>query len=122
MSLLRSFAHVASIPSHSFGRFFTATIKRFRPLGDRVLVEKVEPKKKSVGGILLPDSAVPRANEGKVLEVGAGARTRDGQVVPMNVKPGDRVLLPEFGGLGVKFGDKEYFLYRDEDILGILIE
>ena len=71
----------------------------------------------SAGGILLPDTG-KKLNEGEVTAVGPGASTREGKILPMNVKVGDKVLLPEYGGHQVKLGEDEYHLYREEDILG----
>ncbi|GJP56043.1 hypothetical protein CLOM_g15110 [Closterium sp. NIES-68] len=95
--------------------------KRLIPLLDRVLIEKIIPPSKSVGGVLLPESATAsQLNTGKVVAVGAGGRTRDGAVIPTAVKEGDTVLLPEYGGSQIKLDDKEYVLFRDDDILGVL--
>jgi chaperonin GroES len=94
--------------------------KRLVPLLDRVLVERVAAKQQTAGGILLPDLAQQRLNQGVVVSVGQGHRNKDGNLLPLTVKEGDKVLLPEYGGNNVKIGDKEYVLYRDEDILGIL--
>lgn len=86
---------------------------------DRVLVQRVEKVSKTAGGILLPESVQSKINEGTVIAVGPGGRTRDGATVPISVNAGDVVLLPEYGGTSVKFdGDTEYFIFRDEDILG----
>lgn len=71
----------------------------------------------SAGGILLPETG-KKLNEGKVIAVGAGALNRDGKVIPMNLKAGDTVLLPEYGGHTVKIGEEELHIYREEDILG----
>ncbi|CAK9214486.1 unnamed protein product [Sphagnum jensenii] len=97
----------------------TAVAKRLVPLLDRVLVEKVVPPTKSAGGILLPDS-MTKVNSGVVVSVGPGGRTRDGHTVPPSVKEGDTVLLPEFGGTQINLGEKQFVLYRDDDILGVL--
>merc|ERR1712205_11496 len=101
--------------------------KRLIPLLDRVLVEKIVAPTKSVGGILLPESAVSQINEAKVVAVGPGRRKgADGELIPMGVKVGDTVLLPEYGGQSVDLGtygaskDKETFLYSDQEILGII--
>jgi len=75
-----------------------ALARRIVPLLDRVLIEKVAPKKTSAGGILLPESVVSKLNEGKVLAVGPGARGKDGEVIPPSVSAGDTVVLPEYGG------------------------
>ncbi|XP_065879102.1 10 kDa chaperonin-like [Euphorbia lathyris] len=93
--------------------------KRLIPSLNRILVEKVIPPSKTNSGILLPQTA-PKLNSGKVVAVGPGAHDKDGKLVPVMLKEGDTVLLPEYGGTQVKLADKEYHLYRDEDILGTL--
>ncbi|KAB1205722.1 10 kDa chaperonin [Morella rubra] len=93
--------------------------KRLIPTLNRVLVEKILPPSKTTSGILLPEKA-PKWTSGKVVAVGPGARDRAGNLIPVSVKEGDTVLLPDFGGTQVKLGDKELHLYRDEDILGTL--
>ncbi|GLT58711.1 hypothetical protein SLA2020_315810 [Shorea laevis] len=93
--------------------------RRLIPAFNRVLVEKILPPSKTNSGILLPEKT-PQLNSGKVVAVGPGARDRDGKLIPVSVKEGDTVLLPEYGGTEVKLGEKEYLLYRDEDILGTL--
>uniref|UniRef100_A0A2N9J712 Protein groES n=1 Tax=Fagus sylvatica TaxID=28930 RepID=A0A2N9J712_FAGSY len=93
--------------------------KRLIPSLNRVLVEKILPPTKTNSGILLPEKA-PKLNSGKVVAVGPGGRDRAGNLIPVTVKEGDSVLLPEFGGTQVKLGEKEFILYRDEDILGTL--
>ncbi|WZN64668.1 10 kDa chaperonin [Chloropicon roscoffensis] len=96
-------------------------LKRLVPLMDRVLVSRVEPLKKTVGGVILPDSAVSKVNEGTVVAVGPGARTSEGNIIPMSVKEGDTVLLPEYGGTQVKIDDKDFTLYRDSELLGLMV-
>ncbi|PIN25021.1 Mitochondrial chaperonin [Handroanthus impetiginosus] len=93
--------------------------KRLLPLLNRVLVEKIAPPSKTTAGILLPEKT-GKLNSGKVVAVGPGFRDREGKLVPVSVKEGDTVLLPEYGGTEVKLGEKEYHLYRDDDILGTL--
>ncbi|GAB4843958.1 10 kDa chaperonin [Ancistrocladus abbreviatus] len=93
--------------------------KRLMPLLNRVLVEKILPPSKTNAGILLPEKT-SKISSGKVVAVGPGFRNKDGSHVPVSVREGDTVLLPEYGGTEVKLGDKEYHLYRDEDILGTL--
>ncbi|KAL6525619.1 10 kDa chaperonin [Orobanche hederae] len=93
--------------------------KRFIPLFNRVLVEKLIPPSKTTSGILLPEKT-SKLNSGKVVSVGPGFRDREGKLVPVSFKEGDTVLLPEYGGAEVKLGEKEYHLYGDEDILGTL--
>ncbi|KAL2630712.1 hypothetical protein R1flu_015398 [Riccia fluitans] len=95
--------------------------RKLIPLLDRILVEKVVAPTKSAGGILLPESAAAnKVNSGIVIATGPGRRTNDGNVLPVSVKEGDTVLLPEYGGTPLKLAEKEYVLYRDDDILGIL--
>ncbi|KAA0046322.1 hypothetical protein IC582_021970 [Cucumis melo] len=93
--------------------------KRLIPSLNRVLIEKIVPPSKTSAGILLPESS-SKLNSGKVIAVGPGARDINGNLVPVCVKEGDTVLLPEYGGTSVKLGEKEFHLFRDEDILGTL--
>ncbi|XP_023550871.1 10 kDa chaperonin, mitochondrial-like [Cucurbita pepo subsp. pepo] len=93
--------------------------KRLIPFFNRVLIEKIVPPSKTTAGILLPESST-KLNSGKVVAVGPGARDRNGNLIPVSVKEGDTVLLPEYGGTSVKLGEKEFHLFRDEDILGTL--
>lgn len=95
-------------------------VKRIIPLLDRVLIEKAVAEKTSSGGVLLPESAISKLNEGKVIAVGAGARTSDGTLIAPVVKEGDNVLLPEYGGSKVVVDGKDLFLYRDDDLLGLI--
>ncbi len=91
-----------------------------KPLGDRVLIQPVTEKEIKKGGIIIPDSAKEKPTEGKVVAVGAGKRDDAGKLIPMNVKKGDRVLLPKYGGSEVKIDEVEYQIVREEDILGIV--
>ncbi|KAM5567017.1 10 kDa chaperonin, mitochondrial-like [Rosa sericea] len=93
--------------------------KRLIPTLNRVLIEKIVPPSKTTAGILLPESSA-KLNSGKVVAVGPGTKDKVGNAIPVAVKEGDTVLLPEYGGTQVKLGDKEFHLYRDEDILGTL--
>ncbi|XP_057765914.1 10 kDa chaperonin, mitochondrial-like [Salvia miltiorrhiza] len=93
--------------------------KRLIPTLNRVLVEKLVPPSKTAAGILLPEKS-SKLNSGKVIAVGPGGRDVAGNRIPIAVKEGDEVLLPEYGGTQIKLGEKEYHLYRDEDILGTL--
>ncbi|PKA66943.1 10 kDa chaperonin [Apostasia shenzhenica] len=95
--------------------------KRLIPTLNRILVEKVVPPSKTHTGIFLPEKT-SKLNSGKVVAVGPGVRDRDGKHIPISVKEGDVVLLPEYGGTEVKIGEKEYHLYRDDDILGTLYD
>ena len=87
-----------------------------------MLVKRIEPPTRSIGGVLLPDSAQTKLNEGMVISVGPGRRDKDGALLPMGVKPDDKVLLPQYGGNDVTLGDEDFTLFRDEDILGVLKE
>ncbi|XP_038705670.1 10 kDa chaperonin, mitochondrial-like [Tripterygium wilfordii] len=93
--------------------------KRLLPTLNRVLIEKIVPPTKTNAGILLPEKS-SKLNSGKVVAVGPGGRDREGKVIPVSVKEGDTVLLPDYGGTEVKLGEKEYFLFMDDDILGTL--
>ncbi|MCL1920389.1 MAG: co-chaperone GroES [Kiritimatiellaeota bacterium] len=92
---------------------------KIRPLGDRVLVEPIEEKEQTKGGIIIPDNAKEKPMEGKVVAIGK-KRDDDGKEVPFDVKVGDKVLLPKYGGTEVKIGDKTLQLVREEDLLGVI--
>ncbi len=92
---------------------------KIRPLGDRVLVEPIEEKEQTVGGIIIPDTAKEKPMQGTVVAVGKKT-DKDGKEVAFDVKPGDTVLLPKYGGTEVKIDDKKYQLVRDEDLLGVI--
>ena len=94
--------------------------RRLIPLLDRVLVKRLEPPTKSIGGVLLPEATVSKLNEGIVLAVGPGKRDKDGALLPMGVKVDDKVLLPQYGGNEVNIEDEDLVLFRADDILGIL--
>jgi chaperonin GroES len=93
--------------------------KRFIPLLDRVLVSRLKPQE-TISGIIVPEAAQSRLNEGTVVAVGPGARDNKGDIIPMSVKEGDNVLLPEYGGSPVKFDKDEFVIFRNDDLLGIL--
>ncbi|KAH8818499.1 chaperonin 10-like protein [Hyaloscypha sp. PMI_1271] len=98
------------------------SIKSLAPLLDRVLVQRVKMDAKTAGGIYLPESSVKELNEAKVLAVGPGGLDKDGKRVSCSVAPGDKVLIPQYGGSPVKVGDEEYHLFRDHDILAKINE
>jgi chaperonin GroES len=93
---------------------------KIRPLADRVLVEPLEEKEVKKGGIVIPDSAKEKPQEGKVIAVGPGKLDEDGKKIPMTVKKGDRVLMPKYGGAEIKIDDKTYQIVREDDILGVI--
>ena len=92
---------------------------KIRPLGDRVLVEPIEEKDQTVGGIIIPDSAKEKPMQGKVIAVGKKT-DKDGKEIAFDVKKGDTVLLPKYGGTEIKLDGKKLQLVREEDLLGVL--
>jgi len=92
----------------------------FRPLGDRVVIRRVEEEAKTKGGIIIPDSAKEKPQEGEVIAVGPGARDDSGKVHPLDVKPGDRILFGKWSGSEVKIADEELLIMKESDILGVL--
>lgn len=93
---------------------------KFRPLHDRVLVQRQESSEKTSGGIFIPDTAKEKPAEGKIIAVGEGVRKDDGTVLPMNVKVGDKVLFAKWGGNEVTIDGADYIIMKETDILGIL--
>ena len=92
---------------------------KFRPLHDRVLIEVLDGEEKTSGGIIIPDTAKEKPQEGKVVAVGSGTRTEDGKIIPMDVKVGDNVLFGKWSGTEVKIDGKEYSIMKESDIMGI---
>ena len=93
---------------------------KIKPLGERVLVEPLKEDEVKKGGIIIPDSAKEKPQEGKVVALGTGKIDDDGKKLPFNVKVGDIVLMPKYGGTEVKYDGKEYQIMREEDILAII--
>jgi chaperonin GroES len=94
---------------------------KIRPLHDRVLVKRLEVQEQtSVGGIIIPDTAKEKPQEGEVVAVGPGKTTEDGNVQAMNVKVGDKILFGKYAGTDVKIDEVDYIIMREDDILGIL--
>ena len=93
---------------------------KFRPLHDRVLIESLESEEKTAGGIIIPDTAKEKPQEGKVIAVGPGAKSEDGKTIPMDVKVGDRVLFGKWSGTEVKVDGKEYSIMKESDIMGVV--
>ena len=93
---------------------------KFRPLHDRVVVRRLEGEEKTKGGIIIPDTAKEKPQEGEVIAVGPGKVTDDGKRQPMGVKVGDKILFGKYSGSEVKLVDEEYLIMREEDVLGIL--
>ena len=92
----------------------------FRPLHDRVLVRRVKEEEKTKGGIIIPDSAKEKPQEGKVIAVGSGTRSDDGKVTPLDVKVNDRVLFGKWSGSEVTIDGEELIIMKESDILGIV--
>jgi len=93
---------------------------KIRPLQDRVIVKRLEEEEKTKGGIIIPDTAKEKPQEGKVIAVGKGKVTEDGKVIPLDVKVGDKILFGKYAGTEVKIGGEEHLIMREEDILGII--
>ncbi|QFR25573.1 co-chaperone GroES [Brucella suis bv. 1] len=93
---------------------------KFRPLHDRVVVRRVESEAKTAGGIIIPDTAKEKPQEGEVVAAGAGARDEAGKLVPLDVKAGDRVLFGKWSGTEVKIGGEDPLIMKESDILGIV--
>ena len=92
----------------------------FRPLHDRVLVRRVEAEEKTAGGIIIPDTAKEKPQEGEVVAAGTGTRTEDGKVLPLDVKAGDRILFGKWSGTEVKVDGEDLLIMKESDILGIV--
>src|SRR5881296_1884189 len=103
-------------PSHRGGK----VPMKIRPLHDRVLVERLEEQEVKRGGIIIPDTAKEKPQEGKVIAVGTGKVTDEGKRIGLDVKVGDRILFGKYSGSEVKVDDKEYVIFREEDVLAIL--
>jgi chaperonin GroES len=95
-------------------------IMAFRPLHDRVLVRRVEAEAKTAGGIIIPDTAQEKPQEGEVVSVGSGAKAEDGTVTPLDVKAGDKILFGKWSGTEVKIDGEDLLIMKESDILGIV--
>ncbi len=94
--------------------------KKIRPLGDRLLVERVQEEEKSKGGIIIPDSAKEKPQEGKVAAVGNGVLNEQGKRTPLEVKAGDKILFSKWGGTEIKLDGHEYLILKEEDVLAVM--
>jgi chaperonin GroES len=92
----------------------------FRPLHDRVLVRRIEAEEKTTGGIIIPDTAKEKPQEGEVISVGTGIRNDDGKVTPLDVKSGDRILFGKWSGTEVKVDGEDLIIMKESDILGVV--
>ena len=93
---------------------------KFRPLHDRVLVRRVEQVEKTAGGIIIPDTAKEKPQEGEVIAAGAGIKTEDGKITPLDVKAGDRILFGKWSGTEVRVDGEDLLIMKESDILGII--
>ena len=93
---------------------------KFRPLHDRVVVKRIEAEEKTKGGIIIPDTAKEKPQEGEVVAVGPGARDEAGKLVPLDVKAGDRILFGKWSGTEVKIDGEELLIMKESDIMGII--
>ena len=93
---------------------------KFRPLHDRVVVKRLEQETKSAGGIIIPDTAAEKPQQGEITAVGPGARDESGKLVPLDVKKGDRVLFGKWSGTEVKIDGHELLIMKESDIMGVL--
>jgi chaperonin GroES len=93
---------------------------KFRPLHDRVVVRRIDEDERTKGGIIIPDTAKEKPQQGEVVAVGPGARDEKGEVTPLDVKPGDRVLFGKWSGTEVKLDGEELLIMKESDILGVL--
>ena len=92
-----------------------------RPLHDRVVVERLEEERKSAGGIVIPDTAAEKPDQGKVIAVGNGKILEDGKIRPLDLKVGDRILFGKYSGSTVKIEGTEYLVMREDDIMGVVV-
>ena len=95
---------------------------KFRPLHDRVVVERIDPEAKSAGGIIIPDTAQEKPSQGEIIAVGPGGRDEAGKLIPIDLKVGDRVLFGKWSGTEVKLDGVDYLIMKESDIMGVLQE
>ena len=93
---------------------------KLSPLGDRILVKRVDEEEKSKGGIIIPDTAKEKPQEGKVIAVGGGKVLEDGKVQPLDVKKGDRILFSKYAGSEINIEGEEHLIIREDDVLGVI--
>ena len=91
-----------------------------RPLHDRILIKRIEEKETVKGGIIIPDTAKEKPQEGEVIAVGNGRKTEEGKIVPLDVKAGDRILFGKYSGTEIKIDNKDYLIFKEEDVLGVV--
>jgi chaperonin GroES len=95
---------------------------KFRPLHDRVVVTRIDAEEKTTGGIIIPDTAKEKPQEGRVVAIGPGGRDENAKLIPIDVKVGDRILFGKWSGTEVKIDGVEYLIMKESDIMGVLVE
>jgi chaperonin GroES len=95
---------------------------KFRPLHDRVVIKRIEAEEKTTGGIIIPDTAKEKPQQGEVIAVGPGGRDESGKLIPIDVQVGDRVLFGKWSGTEVKLDGIEYLIMKESDLMGVLVE
>ena len=91
-----------------------------RPLHDRIIVERLEEETKTAGGLIIPDTAKEKPQQGKVIAVGKGKKTEDGKILPLDVKVGDKILFGKYAGTEIKIEGQEFLMMREDDVLGVV--
>jgi chaperonin GroES len=95
---------------------------KFRPLHDRVVIERVDAEAKTAGGIIIPDTAQEKPQEGRVIAVGPGGRDENGKLIPIELEVGDRILFGKWSGTEVKIDGVDYLIMKESDVMGVLVE
>jgi chaperonin GroES len=93
---------------------------KFNPLHDRILIKRIEEKETAKGGIIIPDSAKEKQQEGEVIAVGNGKKTEDGKIIPLDVKAGDRILFGKYSGTEIKVDNEDFLILKEEEVLGVI--
>jgi chaperonin GroES len=93
---------------------------KFHPLHDRILIKRIEEKETAKGGIIIPDSAKEKQQEGEVIAVGNGKKTEEGKIIPLDVKAGDRILFGKYSGTEIKIDNEDFLILKEEEVLGVI--
>jgi chaperonin GroES len=93
---------------------------KFHPLHDRILIKRIEEKETARGGIIIPDSAKEKQQEGEVIAVGNGRKTEDGKIIPLDVKAGDRILFGKYSGSEIKVDNEDFLILKEDEVLGVI--
>jgi chaperonin GroES len=95
---------------------------KFHPLHDRIMIKRIEAEAKSAGGIIIPDTAKEKPQQGEAVSVGPGGRDENGKLIPIDIKVGDRVLFGKWSGTEVRIDDVDYLIMKESDVMGVLVE